>query len=99
MAPTYNQRYDGEWVDVTEERFYACCDCGLVHSYEHIIIGDRILRRVFRDNICTANRRKTNEVRASIKRLSGKVEVMPVHTKAKRAANKRKAKKRASKKR
>ena len=72
MSITYNQRYDGEWVDVTEERFYACCDCGLVHRYEHRILGGRILRRVFRDRRATANRRRTTDVKASIKMLRKK---------------------------
>ena len=44
MAVAYNQRYDGEWVDVTEERFYACCDCGLVHRYEHRVLEGGLLR-------------------------------------------------------
>ncbi len=76
MGNVYQQRYDGEWVDVTDERLVACCDCGLVHRHEHIIItgndGDRILRRSFRDNLNTAHRRKVNEVKASIKRLKKK---------------------------
>ncbi len=69
MSIVYNQRYDGEWVDVTDERFFACCDCGLVHGYEHIIVGNRILRRAFRNRRATAARRRTNEVKDSIKAL------------------------------
>ncbi len=69
MTIAYNQRYDGEWVDVTEERFCACCDCGLVHRYEHRVLDGRILRRVFRDSRATADRRRTIEVKASIKLL------------------------------
>lgn len=72
MPIAYNQRYDGEWVDVTEERFYACCDCGLVHRYEHRVLEGRILRRVFRDRRGTADRRRSIEVKASIKALRKK---------------------------
>ncbi len=72
MVIAYNQRYDGEWVNVTEERFYACCDCGLVHKYEHRILEGRILRRVFRDNRATADRRRTIDVKTSIKALRKK---------------------------
>lgn len=68
----YNQRYDGEWVDVTEERLVACCDCGLVHSHEYIILGDRIVRRVFRQRRPTADRRRSTKIRASIKALQHK---------------------------
>lgn len=73
MAVAFNQRYDGEWVDVTEDRYYACCDCGLVHRYEHAVLEGQILRRVFRDRRATANRRRNNEVKASIKALKKKV--------------------------
>ncbi len=60
--PVYIQRWNGEWIDVTAERFLACCDCGLVHKEEYrIIIADdgteHILRRVIRDNRATAGRR------------------------------------------
>lgn len=72
MTIAYNQRYDGEWVDVTEERFYSCCDCGLVHRYEHRVLEGRILRRVFRDNRATADRRRKTDVKASIKALKKK---------------------------
>jgi len=61
---TYIQRFNGEWVDVTAERWLACCDCGLVHQEEYHIIeaenGDKhILRRVIRDNRATAARRRS----------------------------------------
>ncbi len=69
MAIAYTQRHDGEWVDVTEERFFACCDCGLVHTQEYIIVGASVLRRVFREARATANRRRTTETKASIKVL------------------------------
>ncbi len=72
MAVAYNQRYDGEWVDVTDKRWYACCDCGLVHRYEHTVLDGRILRRVFRDRRATADRRRTIGVKASIKALKKK---------------------------
>ena len=69
MSIEYTQRYDGEWVDVTDERCFACCDCGLVHTLEHAVLEGRILRRVFRDDRATANRRRTTGVKASIKAL------------------------------
>ncbi len=68
----YAQRYDGEWVDVTDERAVACCDCGLVHSQEFIILDDRILRRLFRKAHLTAYRRRTNTIKTSIKTLNEK---------------------------
>ncbi len=69
----YNQRYDDEWVDVTNERKVACCDCGLVHTYEHILLTDgAILRKAVRENRLTAARRRTTEIKASIKKLKGR---------------------------
>jgi len=64
----YIQRWDGEWVDVTVERYSACCDCGLVHKEEYNIIEaenstEHILRRVIRDNRATANRRRSMKAR------------------------------------
>ena len=59
----YTQRYDAEWVDVTDGDYERCCDCGLVHKKEfQIIIGEdgdnRILRRAFRDTQATSRRRR-----------------------------------------
>ena len=62
---TYTQRVDGEWVDVTNGHYFACCYCGLVHLHEHRIIkaesdGElRILEKANRDNRATANRRRS----------------------------------------
>ena len=72
----YHQRYDGEWVDVTDGTVSACCDCGLVHKMDFKIIydneyGDRILRRAFRCTRLTADRRRINKVKSSIKALKG----------------------------
>ena len=73
MTKLYNQRYDNEWVDVTNERFIACCDCGLVHTYEHILLTDgAILRKAVRENRLTAARRQTKEIKASINKLKGR---------------------------
>lgn len=68
MSNYYRQRFDGEWVDVTTGRVGACCDCGLVHQEEYIILkgknGDlNILRRVFRLNKDTADRRRSMKAR------------------------------------
>lgn len=73
----YIQRFDGEWVDVTCERFLACCDCGLVHREQYRIITsdegeEHILRRAIRDKSATAYRRQTIEIKASIKTLKEK---------------------------
>lgn len=65
----YHQRYDGEWVDVTDSNYDACCDCGLMHRYEFVVLDGRILRRVFRDNRKTAARRRSKAVIKSIKHL------------------------------
>lgn len=61
---TYWARFDGEWVDVTADRFLACCDCGCVHREEYRIVtdaegNDHIIRRVVRDNRGTAARRRS----------------------------------------
>lgn len=66
--PVYIQRFNGEWVDVTAERYLACCDCGLVHKEEYRIIeaenGDEhIIRRVIRDNRATAGVRRSMKAR------------------------------------
>ena len=34
----YNQRYDKEWYDVTDDAMHACCDCGLVHDRAYRIM-------------------------------------------------------------
>lgn len=77
MPVLFNQRYDGEWVDVTDERAFACCDCGLVHNYEHIVITSdgnlRILRRAWRDRRATANRRRIKAIKAGIKALAKRI--------------------------
>ena len=65
----YHHRYDGEFTDVTDGEFVACCDCGLVHEYDYKVVDGRILRRGWRCNRDTANRRRRKEVRASIWRL------------------------------
>lgn len=69
MSELYIQRYDGEWVDVTDGQFLACCDCGLVHDTEYAILDGRILKRSFRDRKGTAHRRMRKEIRASIDTL------------------------------
>lgn len=69
MAQKYIQRFDGEWVDVTNGQLMACCDCGLVHDCEFVVLGDRILKRVYRDKRATAHRRRRKDVKKSIKKL------------------------------
>jgi len=49
MADKYLQRNDGEWSDVTDGQSVACCDCGLVHYTEYVVLDGRILKRVFRE--------------------------------------------------
>ncbi len=70
MAEEYIQRYDGEWVDVTNGQLLACCDCGLVHEAEYEILDGRILKRAFRDKRATAHRRQRLAVKKSIKSLN-----------------------------
>jgi len=65
----YHQKQDGEWDDVTDGKLTACCDCGLVHSYEFAVLDGRILRRAWRENRKTAGRRRNKDVIASIKRV------------------------------
>ncbi len=72
MSQLYIQRHDGEWVDVTDGQLLACCDCGLVHETEYAVLDNRILKRAFRDKRSTADRRKRNDVKASIEFLKGK---------------------------
>ena len=89
MGIAYIQRFDGEWVDVTNGQLLACCDCGLVHDTEYAVLDGRILKRVFRDRKETSYRRKRKDVKASINTLKG--EIMPHHTKAERRKKKKKA--------
>ncbi len=72
MSTVYTQRFDGEWVDVSEDKLFACCDCGLVHRQEFLIVGESVLRRVFRDRRATADRRRCTQVKANIKALRNK---------------------------
>ena len=69
MTQTYIQRFDGEWVDVTDGQLVTCCDCGLVHHFDFEILDGRILKRAKRLNLETSYRRKQNNVKASIKQL------------------------------
>lgn len=55
----YQQRDDGEWIDVTDGHYFQCCDCGLVHYYEYRVVSGRIIERAFRDNRATAGRRRS----------------------------------------
>ena len=57
MSSGFTQRYDGEYSDVTDGLNIACCDCGLIHRYEFVILNGRILKRVFRLNRNTAGYR------------------------------------------
>jgi len=72
MAVIYIQLHGGEWVDVTEGQLIVCCDCGLVHNTEYVILDGRILKRAFRDKKKTAYRRMRKDVKKSIKSLKGK---------------------------
>jgi len=70
MSIHYNQLVDGQWVDVTDGHYFACCDCGLVHLCEYKVVEGRIIERIFRQNRDTANQRRTNETKASLKALA-----------------------------
>ena len=73
MSILYIQRYDGEWVDVTNGQLLACCDCGLVHDTEYDVLDGRILKRAFRDRRETSYRRRRNDIKKSIKELRKKI--------------------------
>lgn len=72
MGIPYIQRYDGEWVDVTDGQLLACCDCGLVHDTEYAMLENRILKRAFRAKNETRYRRMRKDVKASINTLKRK---------------------------
>ena len=36
------------WRNVKRFKYYACCDCGLVHEYQYKIDGTEIMQRVRR---------------------------------------------------
>lgn len=41
---------DGEWVKPKLQNFsFECCDCGLVHTMDFKIEGQRVLFRAYRD--------------------------------------------------
>ena len=65
----YEQRYSGEWVDVTAGTWTACCSCGLVHEIDYLVIGERVLRRLTVNAKRTAAQRRRKEVKESIKRI------------------------------
>lgn len=58
----YENVSDGEWIDITDGEWSACCDCGLVHDMEYAVLDGRILRRCYREN------RRTGLVRRAMKR-------------------------------
>lgn len=57
MGSGFIQRYDKEYSDVTDGVNVVCCDCGLIHHYEFIVLNDRILKRSVRLNRETAGYR------------------------------------------
>lgn len=69
MSILYIQRVDGEWVDVTDGQLLTCCDCGLVHDTDYIVLDGRILKRAFRDRRGTAYCRMRKDVKMSIRNL------------------------------
>ena len=69
----YHPKQNGEWDDVTDGTFTACCDCGLIHWHEFAVLDGRILRRAYREARKTADRRRNKEVKKSIKRIAKEV--------------------------
>ncbi len=65
------QQYDGDWMDITDRQRISCCECGLIHNVEYVILRGRILERAFRDARRTASYRRRKAVRESIKKLKG----------------------------
>jgi hypothetical protein len=55
----YQQRLDGEWVEVVERKArVGCCDCGLVHDLEFKIARGKLYFRAFRNERATAQKRR-----------------------------------------
>ena len=67
--PKHIQQYDGDWMDITDRDANVCCDCGLTHKTKYVILEGRILEMVFRDVKMTANFRRMEDIKASIKKL------------------------------
>ena len=51
---------------------FACCDCGLVHRIVYIPLKTRLKIYYWRDNRQTANHRRGEAVKASIRKLKVK---------------------------
>lgn len=47
------------WYELTDNHRFACCECGLVHNFEHRITENGIVEfRVQRNNRATAQKRR-----------------------------------------
>jgi hypothetical protein len=59
----YKRLKDGEWYRQPEIDRVSCCDCGLAHDVEYIIVADcrgtpQIFARAWRNNRATAALRR-----------------------------------------
>ncbi len=64
MGKKYERPKAGEWVQPIRTGYkLACCDCGLVHTVDFRIVGDKrkkVQFRVFRNNRSTALMRRND---------------------------------------
>ena len=57
------QQYEGDWIDVTDGRYEACCDCGLTHDTTYRILEGRILQKAY------VSKKRTTGHRTALKRF------------------------------
>lgn len=67
MTVTYHQRFDNEWVDVTHEKAFACCACGLIQDLSHLVVVNEdeshsVLRKAVRNKKETTKYRKRKDL-------------------------------------
>jgi hypothetical protein len=55
----YKKEIAGRWISPIRKGYkMMCCDCGLVHSIDFRVVGNKIQFRVFRDNRATGQARR-----------------------------------------
>lgn len=78
MNPTYEQVYEGEWVQSKRSGYkVSCCDCGLVHLFNYRLVksangGKTIQFQVFRNNRATSQIRRHAGLKITRKRKKQK---------------------------
>jgi hypothetical protein len=59
MTRSYPEPAEGEWVQPVRKGWrLACCDCGLVHTFDFRIRKGHIEFRAWRNNRATGQRRR-----------------------------------------